>query len=1121
MTNEPKAGGGLDPEMLAAYIDKRLPPDERAAVEAKLAADPDSYELLVELIHAHEALKGETPADGEAAEPQGRTGAVVPMVPKAKRTGGWLIAGGVLAAAAMLVLAARLQPELIQRLRGGAAVDPQLAKLVAAVDEQRTVEARLTGGFPYRSFAGVARGAGDATSENLSLIAAAAEVQQRLRSDRSAEALHTWGVAQLLLGNVSAAIDALEEADEAAQSDPRVLNDLAAAYASQAQAVGSAEQWTKALAAAEEALQLDQTLTEAWFNRALAIEALFLRQGARQAWEDYLRVDSSSGWASEARTRLRDSPLSWEDQRRSLEESLGASSITSDLVARNPQLVREWVEEALLRNWAQKLLDGEAQESERLLVQARALAAQIVEVQHDAAILDSIESLEKHSSPTVASSCLHFLKGRQLYLDGAFAASGDEYRLALPALENANSPHALTCELYIALLPYFRGQLTAASSNLSGLASEFGRRSYPTIEGRQRWMLGIIAVGQGRYDDALAHYRSALQLLGRANESEGIAGVNSALSEVLRDLGDIDWIEHLRESTKYTPLVRVGRRHAILLNGTQGMLTMGYPRVALHYQRETLANARNGGSASMMSETFQWMQTILHRLNEPEAATLTLNLARQWIESIPDPGSRHRQSTELAGLEVEALLSTNPAGARQAAETAIASFQQEGRVRRLPQLFLLLARAQANDDQSGSALESIDQGLAVVDSQRVSVREARLRLSYFEEKWGLVEEGLRQRMRVAGSSPTEALSFVDRWRQPTLMRTGDRGLDLERFTAGLAQGAVVLYYAVLPDTTVIWAIDRAGATLFQSAHGKEQLDRLCERLRAQASLNDAEAAGLTLRMLSDALLTPVAAKLEGVRQVVVVPDGVIGEIPFAALFWPGAADQVIDHAEVMFVPSIRSAQSSPRPPRGARDVVLVGATPRAADTKLPLLAEAAAEVEAVTGVYQGEAEVMEFHGITVEQFEELSPRASVIHLASHASVNPLLPHLSKLHFQPTRAHPDGTMTAADVARLSLSARLVVLAGCETASGMPTRSEGVTGLASAFLSAGASSVLASMWPVEDRHTAAFQTYLHQQLSANLPVAAALRAAQLWSRAQPGVPSMAWASWVLTENSDSTY
>ena len=55
MTDDPKAGR-IDSETLAAYVDRRLTAGERADVEARLADDPDSYELLVEVMRTQEAL---------------------------------------------------------------------------------------------------------------------------------------------------------------------------------------------------------------------------------------------------------------------------------------------------------------------------------------------------------------------------------------------------------------------------------------------------------------------------------------------------------------------------------------------------------------------------------------------------------------------------------------------------------------------------------------------------------------------------------------------------------------------------------------------------------------------------------------------------------------------------------------------------------------------------------------------------------------------------------------------------------------------------------------------------------------------------------------------------------
>jgi tetratricopeptide (TPR) repeat protein len=293
MTNEPKASGGIDPEMLAAYIDNRLPPDERAAVEAKLAADPDSYELLVELIHANEAVPGELPAAGE----------VVPFAPKPTRSRGWAIAGGLLAAAAAIVLVVRVQPELWRNL-AGERVDPQLAKLVAAVGDERNVEGRLTGGFQYAPLKDVTRDAAGLGDRNLALLAAAAEAQKAAEADPSADHLHAFGVALILMGDYDGSIRSLRSAIDQAPGVATYQADLAAALMARARALGRPEDLAPALSAAEQALRLSPRSPEASFNRALALEALRLDEQAIAAYEEFVTLDPASGWAAEARQRV-------------------------------------------------------------------------------------------------------------------------------------------------------------------------------------------------------------------------------------------------------------------------------------------------------------------------------------------------------------------------------------------------------------------------------------------------------------------------------------------------------------------------------------------------------------------------------------------------------------------------------------------------------------------------------------------------------------------------------------------------------------------------------------------------------------------------------------------------
>ncbi len=210
MPDHPGAGR-LDPETLAAYVDGLLPPEERAKVDAEIAADPENFEWLVNTIGA---------VDDDTIQ-------VLPFQRRrAVRSGVWVL----LAAAASALLVVQLQPEWWQHLRGPQA-DPRFATLVAAVGHERYLEARLSGGFEYGPPRQVMRGPTDLSTQNHALLAAAGELQKAADANPSPENLHAWGVAQLLLGAPDLALVTLTAA-LAKESSHAVAIDLAAAYLS-------------------------------------------------------------------------------------------------------------------------------------------------------------------------------------------------------------------------------------------------------------------------------------------------------------------------------------------------------------------------------------------------------------------------------------------------------------------------------------------------------------------------------------------------------------------------------------------------------------------------------------------------------------------------------------------------------------------------------------------------------------------------------------------------------------------------------------------------------------------------------------------------------------------------
>lgn len=313
MAEQPGAGH-LDPETLAAYIDGLLPPEERAKVEAEIAADPETYEWVVNAVNAVEdpsiaatadvrpVAAASTPEGGKA--PSGGTSSTN-VVPFTRRRAVLGSIGTLLAAAAALLIVVRTQPVWWQDL-WGPAVDPRFAKLVEAVGEERYIEARLTGGFKYGPLREAMRAGDTRSTTNVRLLSAARELERQATADSSAEALHALGVAFVLLGapgDLDAGIRHLEAA-MAKGTDPRVKSDLGAAHLERHRRAGGDDDLRRALALSEESIAVDASSETAWFNRALALQVAGRVDEARRAWTTVLSLQGEGPWADEARRQL-------------------------------------------------------------------------------------------------------------------------------------------------------------------------------------------------------------------------------------------------------------------------------------------------------------------------------------------------------------------------------------------------------------------------------------------------------------------------------------------------------------------------------------------------------------------------------------------------------------------------------------------------------------------------------------------------------------------------------------------------------------------------------------------------------------------------------------------------
>ncbi len=370
---------------------------------------------------------------------------------------------------------------------------------------------------------------------------------------------------------------------------------------------------------------------------------------------------------------------------------------------------------------------------------------------------------------------------------------------------------------------------------------------------------------------------------------------------------------------------------------------------------------------------------------------------------------------------------------------------------------------------------------------------------------------------------------------------GAPSLDLKATQELLGPDVLMLVYWPGAERSLLWSVDRDDFQLHDGLPPGEDLEAAAGALLrylaqgpAARSRSDAEA-----RALSEALLGPVVDRLRPGRPLSIVVEGALATVPFAVLPKPGKEGHPMlrDHPislsySVSTVAAIRSRarerasrqgnlltvvadpiygfqdSRSPRPQAGGGatrgDRRSAGSNPDSSprsdfwSIELPRLEASGVEANAIarargfqprTGLAASKEWVLGGH-LAASRF---------VHFGTHAQVDPEAPDLAAIELSrvdPKGRRIDGSLRLGDLDRLTLSADLVSLAGCDTALGEILAGEGTMALPRGFLKAGAASVVASLWQVADAPTAELMIELYRQLiDLELAPAEALRAAQL--------------------------
>ena len=732
---------------------------------------------------------------------------------------------------------------------------------------------------------------------------------------------------------------------------------------------------------------------------------------------------------------------------------------------------------------------------------------------------------------------------RRLKQEGSAAAAAKAYEAALPALRKAGDKSMLAH----ALLEYSQTSL-AAGAYAQTLAA--ARESAPLFqslhdapdEASADNAAGSAQLSTGDYAGAVQSFQHALAIDRKSGDARG---------EITRlsNIGNVYFFEGRyldaesnyqaafakAESTRSEPW-NGSRRELVLTNLATLYEQLGQNDRALGYYQQALADAEQ----MPVSERAQLLSnagTLYRRLGDGVKALETYRAAQALyrqqqlsdgeIHVLQNIGlARALDMADLPGAEREftGALRLAQASANRREETLAYLFRAEAlyRMGRLPEAgddfsaalaaarslgaveeqwtsldgLARIARAQGD---AAEALARFREAIALIESLRSGLERSSLKAEFLANKRRVYDGAIDVMLSQPGLDSAHLFAILEQARARNLQDALRGGpIELKTIQAKLKPGSVLLeYWLAGRNLAALWATSSTSGFWRKTLPDDADVADLSKALRAP---------GKDWRAISERWGTillggiPLSAQ---VKQLLIVPDGALAEVPFEAL----DSAQVVRRFAVSYLPSASLLTQTPGRRRvmpwqqrliAFGDPLVDSGTALPGDTQWSKLPDAARELEGIRTSLPGRTLI---HAASDDRkrylLEKSAVTAPLLHLSTHASVDLTDPGRSRILFTHEQGQP-GSQYLFQGELQSLKLRdvdLVTLSACDTERGKLTPGEGVQGFSRAFLAAGAHSTVTTLWRAADGPSADLMRVFYQHLGRGESKAQSLRAAKL--------------------------
>ncbi|HET7113074.1 MAG TPA: CHAT domain-containing protein, partial [Pyrinomonadaceae bacterium] len=743
--------------------------------------------------------------------------------------------------------------------------------------------------------------------------------------------------------------------------------------------------------------------------------------------------------------------------------------------------------------------------------------------------------------------------GKLHYDAGDFQRALEYYLRALPFFADLPPRRAITLS-NIGVAYTGVGELERALDYLQQSLAIAKAGADRNIEAQTLSNIGFVSSRLGKYQEALDYYtqaRAIQQKTGnRTQEAETLDSMGIAYSEIGQPEKALEYHQQALEIQRATKNIR--REALCLINLGTVYRLLGRSDQAFEHFNQALAILRKIDDVKSAAAALEGRARVEQQRRNLTQSRKDIEEALSLVETVrARSGSQQLRASYRASREqtydfyIDLLMqlhAENPA-ARHDAEALQAS--ERGRARSLLELLNEapadiqqgvdpeLAKREREIRQSINAKAQRQIQLTTQNANREEIETFGKEIRALEDEYQQIQVAIRN------ASPAYAAL------------TQPQPLGLKEIQQLLDPNTVLLEYSLGDERSYVWAVTHDSLKAF-ALPKSEEIGKVAQQvyqsltvrsvnksLETAAQRQDRIAQGDTQFQQSSAelarmILAPAAAEF-GTKRIVVIADGALQYVPFAALPLPGSSRPLILDHELVSLPSASSLavqrqtlanrKLAPKgvaviadPVFSARDSRFQSrksTTTTADDTRiiehvgtgsggplvvrrLPYTRQEADRILAVAPAGANLRAVDFRANRSIATSGELS-NYRYVHFATHGYLDTSRAGLSAivLSLVDEQGKPqDGFLRTHDIYNLKLPAELVVLSACETGLGKDVKGEGLEGLTRGFMYAGARRVVVSLWNVNDKATAELMQHLYVgMLKQKKTPVAALRAAQI--------------------------